>query len=286
MTTTKKFAVIDQELIQRARQATGENSGTSLPFMPIVKVNNKNEIRVIDGETLKANPKKGFLITKKDENDNYANDWFGDELNGVILKPRWRIKSKWTEDNAVNFFSYEFDNFYQQIKIFNKIKGQKQQVIAQGTYKDLCKQFQTEEKNAMGQFKKSFSLFAILYTSIKDGADIIRFEHKIIKDDSWFAYQNSFGPNQTILGCKTNFELMFNETGQIKFWTVQFVKGEPVKIIDYLDQLEKINEGLTAIEQQYNQPKQTQLIQQPTIPILTIEDFNPESEVDVSSIPF
>ena len=193
---TKDKSIIDIELIKKAQQLAGQSQGTIIPFIPIVKINNKTEkkMAIIEGvETeVKVPAKQGFNILRKLEG-NYVEDFWKGDINGVVLKERFMIEKKFNpESKEIQYKSNEFDDWNEQIELYDKMN--KKNIIVEGTYTQLKEKYTTISIDKEGQKKeiKDFSLFVILYINLNMTGEVYRMKLKVTGGENWFTYKNTF----------------------------------------------------------------------------------------------
>jgi len=219
---------LDPDMVKQAKQVSGEFKSNFIPFIPLLQINNKKEKKMVEIDGLKQEVEvpslQGFLLTiKNKETKEYEQKFYSKELSAVILKARYQIRSKF---NVIPpYFSEEFDNWDQIIKVYNR---QSRSIIGEGTYSELKELFKTTDRDLVGRFRKSFELLLVLYLDI-DG-EILRFKSKMSSYNNWFDYKNTFAENDTYVAYKTNFVLKYAREGKIEFWYVAFEKGEMIDL--------------------------------------------------------
>jgi hypothetical protein len=287
LTTSEEKSLIskNQDLINQARQLSGTGQRSSIPFIPTITVNNKETEKeaVVDGmpTMVKVPPKKGFLLTYKNENNEKVKDFLTEELEAVILRVRYQISSK----AMVNprFYSREFDYFSQNINLYDE----NNQVIATGTYKELGKLYETGELNTLGKPKKSFDLQPILYLDIK--GEIYRFRVGNASRSAFFDYMSSFSDNDVVTAYITKFNLTWQDSGQIKFWQLEFERGEEIQLENEILLQKELYKYFNVEELIKNQNTQTEPLE-----IIDIDDDMPktreltkdETDLIIDQIPF
>ena len=271
-----------QELINQAKSLSGNTGGSYVPYIPIITINNKTEEKEaeIDGVLTKVEvpAKEGFNITLKNEDTNEYNvEYYEKELEEVILRVRYSISSK----NKVKprYYSYEFDNFSDNITVYDENKTK----LIEDTYANVKKFFATGELNSLGKPVASFDLQIILYIDIND--EIYRFKLNNASRSNFFDYMKLFGNNDIFTAYKTKFNLKFNDNGTIKFWYAEFEKGEQVdltKEIILQKELKEYFDFSKAIKQPTADTFQpTEVIQSEIV-----EEESKEDEISVDQIPF
>jgi len=273
-------------LVEKARIMSGEStSSNNIPFIPTLKINNTSEIKnvTIGGEEkeVKVLASQGFTITNKIDGE-YRTEFFNDKLEGVALITRYIIKSKYQYDkeNPTSFYtSSEFGTWDENIKVFQNGKQ-----FTSGTYKELKKYFETEELDSMGNKKRSFNLFLLIY--LKVGEEIFKFEWKAGPNNNWFNYLNSFTADETVVGIKTSFELKKATVGDNTFWYATAVKGEKIDLEDSIKKQTEIYHYFNTIKEARQgvkeEPQESQLYTN-NEPVKQIKDSD---DIDVSQIPF
>jgi len=266
--------LVDQNMIDDIRKMSGEFSPNSVPFIPLLKVNNESEKKIvnIDGidQEVDVPPKKGFVIYSKDNNNESQKELFADELNAVILKVRFIISSKFNVQDK--FYSDEFDYFTQKINVMD---SNTKDIIITGTYKELVNNFKTGELNTMGKPKKSFDLKARLYIHILDTDKVYRLEVKGEGLASLFEYKNQFGKDDTYVSYLTKFELESVKQIKVSYWKVNFIKGERINLSKEIPVLKGINSYFDAKTQ-----KSAEVVD-------TVQAFHEDDDViNVDDIPF
>jgi len=275
--TEQKNELMDLETIKMAKAMAGSGGDkVSIPFIPVIRINNKSEEKEveIDGEKklVEVPAKKGFLLKTKDDNGDYKEEYWQEDLSGVILKERYEIQSKYgTEDF---YYSYEFDTWVEPIKVYDKNK----QVLIEGSYSDLKNHFSIEELDSRGNKKKSFELFLVLYLNV-DG-EVKRYRAKMNQNNKWFDYKNEFGTDDTYVAYKTNFELEQKKAGDNKFWVANYVKGEKVNIKEQIDLQKEMLSYMGALKDTFNQGESKETGVQQEVEVLDAEDIN------IEDIPF
>lgn len=276
------------EMVKRAKIVSGESNGIFIPFIPLLKINNKKKITetIIEGKSKKVeiSPEEGFLLTTKNkETKEYEEKFYSKELSGVILKARYQIRSKFKVEPA--YFSNEFDSWNEIVKVYNRSN---REVIMEGSYSELKEAFKIAEKDSRGRNKKSFELFLILYLDLDN--EIFRFKSKMSSYNNWFDYKNLFGENDTYVAYKTNFKLTWIEEGQIGFWYVIFEKGEMVDLETELNLQSQLQAALnlTSIikeKKSYTLPEsQGEIIDDEST--INVDKESKEEQINIDMIPF
>ena len=276
------------EMVKRAKIVSGESNGIFIPFIPLLKINNKKKITetIIEGKSKKVeiSPEEGFLLTTKNkETKEYEEKFYSKELSGVILKARYQIRSKFKVEPA--YFSNEFDSWNEIVKVYNRSN---REVIMEGSYSELKEAFKIAEKDSRGRNKKSFELFLILYLDLDN--EIFRFKSKMSSYNNWFDYKNLFGENDTYVAYKTNFKLTWIEEGQIGFWYVTFEKGEMVDLETELNLQSQSQAALnlTSIikeRKSYTLPEnQSEIIDDEST--INVDEESKEEQINIDMIPF
>ena len=276
------------EMVKRAKIVSGESNGIFIPFIPLLKINNKKKITetIIEGKSKKVeiSPEEGFLLTTKNkETKEYEEKFYSKELSGVILKARYQIRSKFKVEPA--YFSNEFDSWNEIVKVYNRSN---REVIMEGSYSELKEAFKIAEKDSRGRNKKSFELFLVLYLDLDN--EIFRFKSKMSSYNNWFDYKNLFGENDTYVAYKTNFKLTWIEEGQIGFWYVTFEKGEMVDLETELNLQSQLQAALnlTSIikeKKSYTLPEsQGEIIDDEST--INVDEESKEEQINIDMIPF
>lgn len=278
--TEQNTQLIDPKDIMIARQFAGVGQRINIPFIPVIRINNKEEEKEVDVEgekkLVKIPAKKGFLIKIKD-GDEYKEEFYRENLEGVVLKERYELQSKFNIKDR--YYSYEFDNWSEPIKVYDVNHN----VLIEAPYSQLKEHFQTDELDKMGNKKKTFELYLILYLNI-DG-EVKRFRWKMSQNNKWFDYKNSFGED-TYVGYKTKFNLERTTAGDNDFWIVNYEKGEAVNLKEQIELQKQVLSFMGALKQTFNDDDKWQ--QGPSC-----EDGNQvfkgqviEEEVNIEDIPF
>lgn len=238
--------LINPEDIQRAKNLSGENRRVTMPFIPIITINNQKETKEIeiDGEkkTVSVPPKKGFNLIEQIDGQT-VRTFFREELSAGILKIRYKIISKYKQWDPP-FFSFEFDNFNSVIQIRNSLDAQ--QVIAEGTYREIKQKFVSSTPNQMGGAQAAYKLYAMLYLDLDN--QIYRFQWRLGKYNNLFDYLKTFDVNETIVGFKTNFVLRQKKIGDIEFWYAQAERGEKLNLREQLAKQAKLQNLFAAVD--------------------------------------
>jgi len=269
-----------KDLINQARDLAGSFSGNFIPYIPVIGINNKKtekEIEV-DGTMTKVEvpAKEGFNITTKDEKSNqYVVNYYSKTLEAIMLRVRYSVSSK----NKVKprYYSYEFDRFGDVIKVFDENK----KVLIENDYFNIKKRFATGETNSLGKAITSFDLRIIIYVDIN--GEIFRLKLNNSSRSNFFNYVKTFGSNDVFTAYKTKFNLKFNSEGDIKFWFVEFERGEAVdlgKEIPLQRELQKFfnAERLVKAKEELDETDQGVSYVE--------EEIKPDEGINVSQIPF
>ena len=278
---TDEQALVDPALIKQVRETSGESTGLRMPFIPLITINNKSTEKEteIDGkmQKVKIPPEEGFNIKTKEDGE-FVTKFFGKTLEGVVLKERYRIISKWKKNPAPGekYYSFEFDTWDEPIQVFDENNN----VIVEAPYKDLKKEFEINEVDSRGNKQKSFDTILILYVDI-DG-EVNRFQWKMTTDNGWFDYKKGFGQLDTYVAHKTKFNLRQKESGDITYYFVEYEKGDSTDLGKEIELQKSI--------QQYFNVQQASKIKEDieVIPTIQVEETSTKDadEVDVSMIPF
>ena len=275
ITIKESTEVANPQLIKEAQSLSGEDGGTFIPFIPIIRVNKKEKKMVtVEGEEteMMVLPKAGFSVTRKDENTKeYTTEKFADKLEAVVLRVRYRIEEKYDKKNPTKkrFYSFEFDMIDPDIKVFD---GETKTVIAQGNYQSLKNHFQTG-KNESGFPTKSFNLIMVMYINT-EGEDVYRFERNVTQNDAWYNYRNSFPRDDTFVAYKTKFVLTKETFGTVEFWKLTFKKGESVDLAKAIKLQKEINKFFFVSQSVKEQPKED-------LPVIQLEEeINPAAPTE------
>lgn len=273
--------LMDPKDIREARMFAGSGDRVNIPYIPVIRINNKKEEKeaIVDGQkqVIEIPAKKGFLIKVK-KGDEYVETYLSETLEGVILKERYEIQSKHGLEKS--YYSYEFDTWTEPVKVFDQNKN----LIIEAPYGKLKDHFATEEKDSKGNSKKTFELYLVLYLNI-DG-EVRRFKWKMSQSNKWFDYKNSFGSEDTYVGYKTKFVLEQAKAGDIKFWIANYEKGDRVDLREQI-KLQKEVLGFTqTVKNIYNNEDKWQQGPITDYSRQDIIDVNSEEEVSIEDIPF
>jgi len=267
------------EAIAKSMALSGQAAGTRIPFIPILKINNTKEIKqvAVDGvmQEVEVSAKKGFKLTRKD-GDSYQETLLEGDLSGIILKERFFIQKKWKEDDPFPFKSREFDDWSQQIEVFD---SKTSATIFTGTYDEIKAKFSSQ--NEEGETVRTYGLFVVLYLNV--GGEVMRLQAKMSGNNPWFEYKGTFGENEPWAGILTHFKLEQVETGKIKFWAISYEKGEAVDLAKNLDLQIEISKFFKAVKE----ATETKPFDQAPVP--TDDDYIPqdtEKDINLASIPF
>lgn len=288
--------VEEQELIKEARYMTGEANRSALPQAKIITINNVSKEIEVDGRLVTPRPEQTFICQEKDV---ATEEWkisenFGPVLKGVILAVRYQVISKHKVEPA--YKSFEFgDTRRDNIRIFTGTYKQPQYIFT-GSYDAVKQAFATKEIDSMGNFKKSFDLFAFVYMEVND--KLYKFKTKLTMGNGLFNYLGSFGENETYLAIQTVLNLEWQEvSASVKFWQAKYSRGERHgNLKKYLEMFKELQDLFIFIDNKSNNNKANK--QQfatntnkdnydPSVPI-GIEDFTekPTKEISVDEIPF
>lgn len=287
----------EQELLNEARQATGEGQRQKYPSAPKVKLDNVKIKKIVDGEELEGKPLQRFIHVHK-EGEEWVTDDLGYPLTGVILKVRRYIKEKFDEKNPTKqrFESFEYTQG-DPIRVYVGTKKEPT-IIFHGTEDECVNEFATGEVNKIGKPKVSYEKYALIYMLVSfPGAEepkLIKFETKIsVQDHALWPYLFSFGENDTFLGYKTVITCEWVEySSTVKAWKPLFTKGEKVDLkqsLSYLKELNKlfdIMDGKVRVAQGEQIPMPED--EPPMLDAPSIDDYSqPEpEEIRVEDIPF
>ena len=221
-------------------------------YIPTIKLNNSDK-------TLKkwGIPLGNFFLTQK-KNDVEQVDNLGLDINGVILKTSYSVKSKYDPDGRVSFFSREFDNFFEDT--ITVLDGKEKNVIFEGSYKQWKEENQVVSKRGN---QNDFVLQVHLYI-LKDGnfedPKVYRLTFTGKSMSNWFTYSNGdkqagiesiyaqgIQPHSAIHHF-TSWEGMTPKSE--KYWAIEFSFG----LVLNLESLKKV------VEMQRELDKQIQLI--------------------------
>jgi hypothetical protein len=296
LTTKQESGLADPNLVREARSLTGEGGGIRIPFIPIIRVNNKKvkEKAIIGGKETEVEilPDASFTVTRKDNNSGaYSSNKFCEApIEATPLRIRYRIQEKFDQKNPTKrlFYSYEFDMIQPLIQVFDGASGK---VIAEGNYKDLKAKFKTGESDE-GFDQKSFDLMMVMYIDLE--GEVYRLERKVTMNDEWYKYSNTFGTNDTFVAYKTRFNLEKEKVGTNEFWKLSFERAEKVDLKKELELQKEINKFFDITQYVRAGKSLPPMSQTEEIPVIQIEEeLNPTapdpSEVLDSSgvaIPF
>jgi hypothetical protein len=266
------------ELIRQAQALSGASGYNSVPFIPIITINNKTTEKetLVDNvlTTVVVPARKGFNITTKNDQNVRQTDFYAEELTATILRIRYTISSK----NKVSprFYCREFDRFDEIIKVYDE----NNQVILEGNYAELKRNFATGELNSVGKPKVAFDLIVILYISIDGSIYKLRLNNASRSD--LFDYLKTFSQEDVFTAYKTKFNLEYNQEGSIKFWHVKFERGESVDLAPEIE-LQKELQKYFAIASAIKTPDYSQ----PEIPDENVIEYDkPSDEIKINQIPF
>jgi len=226
---TQEVSKYDPDQVKKARARSGESTGTYIPFVPILEINNKTTKKtvVIDGEDTEVEvpAAKGWNITTRNpETKEYKKELFIDDLDAVVLKDRFMIESKYKKDpTAIHYRTDEFDSFDEKITVYNK-KNRKE-IIIEGSYAEVRDNFTSDD--GKGKKIKDYDLYVILYIHHQD--EVYRAKIKMTTDNNWFEYKNAFNDSETYVGIKTKLDLI-QKTGEITYWHINFERGDVVDL--------------------------------------------------------
>lgn len=280
-----QLIVEDEETLKAARAETGESGRMQFPQAKTITINNRSKEVEINGQLVTPRPEETFVISTRDKTSGeYTDEHLGATLTGVVLKVRYQMFSKYKVDPR--YLSFEFgDTRRDLVKVFTGTYKDPQ-IIFYGSYADAKTEFATEEKDSMGNFKKSFDLFAMLYMDI--GGSPYKLKVKLTKGCGLFDYLSTFGENESYLGYETEVTLRWNEvTSSVKFWEPEFKRGKKVDLKHYLDVLKDLNKFFDIIDGKTNMPT-APIRSEISAPMDPTDDYSqPEPEdIDISQIPF
>lgn len=285
-------AVANPEEVQRAREMTGEKK-PFMPFVPTLRVNSLWGDKEVDDQKVKVQPEKFFILNQKnEESGEFETSKVEVPISGVILKYRNQIikfKQKVEGGYTIDFKSKEFDSdvFINRspIVLYRNMGKPEEEIVAEGSYQELCKLYETGEKNSFGKPRKSFSLTTVIYLwigSLEKGK-LVKIEAKTKKD--LIDYRNSFGEDETHVGVETMFDLEWRESqGEAKDrWDIVYTRGEPVNLGEYLTKVEGLVSALnilSSIKAGSSAAEGEIVEEQPA------QEAPPSEEIQVEQIPF
>ena len=279
---TEETALIDPSLIKQVRETSGESTVSKMPFIPLITINNKSTEKEVEIEgkitKVKVPPEEGFNVKTK-EGEEIVTNFYGKTLEGVVLKERYRIISKWKKNPAPGekYYSFEFDTWDEPIQVYDD----NHQIITEAPYKALKKEFEINEVDSRGNKGKSFDTMLILYLDI--GGEVFRFQWKMTSDNGWFDYKNGFGQADTYVAHKTKFNLHQKQNGDITYYWVEYEKGDSTDLAKEIEMQKDIQQYFNA--QKVTKARDEDIEVLPTILVEKPEQAKVE-EVDVESIPF
>lgn len=277
LTTKPEQNLVNQDIIRKAQSLSSGYSGVRIPFIPTIKVNNKKEKKEmeVDGkmQIVELPAKKGFLITQKTD-QGYETNFYKEELEAVILRERYKVRSKYKVEPA--YFSFEFDRWDEIIPIMLQETKDK---ITKGTYTQLRDYFSTEEKDSRGRPKKTFDLFLVLYLDI-DG-EIKRFEQKMTSYNNWFDYKGSFGSNDVFVAYKTKFNLKESAEGEIKFWYTNLERGDNANLAEEIKLQKEIQQFFNIVDTASNPQETIEEVEE----VKEVKEVESD-EVNLADVPF
>lgn len=239
--TTNETGVtaFDPEAVRESQRLSGQTSYNSIPFIPIIEVNNKKEKRTveIDGvaKEVELEAEKGFIITRRNDKE-YTKDFIAGNIAGIILKERFQI-DKSGKKGEFQYKSDEFDGWDEVVRVYNK--SNRKETVVEGTYKQIKESLTTT--NNKGESKKDFDLFAILYINLEGTGEVFRLRVKLTLSNKWFDYKNSFGKDEPWAGYMTHFNLEQETFGDNTFWHFVFERGQQVNLSEQLAIQKEIN---------------------------------------------
>jgi hypothetical protein len=281
-----------QEDIDASQSIAGQSKSMSIPFVPIVTINNKKtkKMATIDGveQEVEVPAKKGFLMLKKDEEGQMIEDFLSGDISGVILKERFMIEKKYVKDEN-QYRSDEFDGWDSHIQLYEK--GKRGNIIFEGQYSDIRDNFtNTDDK---GKKTKDYDLFVMLYVNLEASGTIVRIKLKMTSDNGWFDYKNSFENNEPWAGFMTHFNLIEKKVGDITYWHIMFERGEITNFKEQLNLQKELNKFFSFIapikKKNNNEIVYEVDVTQPKVKDTEFEfpeEGIQENEVNVDDIPF
>jgi len=172
---SEEKAVVDQSVIDQLNKNGGVNR-VNLPFIPIIRVNNTKK----DGQ---PEADQVFTIAKRNEKGDFVVENFEKEFDMRPFKVRYRVDKKYKKadtSGVPNFKSFEFDTFFEDIKLtFQK------EVFETMKYKEF------KEK-----YKDNYVLYTIVYFYIDD--IVYRLEVKGSSRTAVWDYMKEFGSSDSM----------------------------------------------------------------------------------------
>ncbi len=153
-------------------------------YVPTIQLNNSDKTFKKHGIAL-----GNFFLREKKNQEEIITD-MGKAIDGVILKVSYSIKSVFDPDKQVNYYSREFDNFFEDT--ITVIDGNSKEILYEGDYKQWKEENQIISKRGN---RNDFNLNVHLYI-LKDGfvegvePRVYRLTFKGRSMSEWFAYTN------------------------------------------------------------------------------------------------
>ena len=231
MSKTKDL-VSNNEFIQDLLAMTGEsNQAPRNPFIPTFEVNNaQNEKEVeIEGkkQIVKLDPEKLFMLTEQNENGEYIKTSGVPSIEGVIIKIRYSLSKKYSEqDKSPFFYSPEFDTFFENVTLISN----KEEI------------FTSSYKKFKEEYAERYILWLIAYILVDDTVYKLK-----VKGSSrgaiWDYIKKTRGEGGHLVTQKTLFGIETNTEKQLHYNVMTIDKVENGKVD--LQKCSDVLKGLT-----------------------------------------
>lgn len=156
-------------------------------YIPTIKLNNSDKTFKKSGIAL-----GNFFLREKKGQEEFITD-LGEAIKGVILKVSYSIKSIYDPKQMTNYYSYEFDNFFEDtITVIDSTakKGEEGYIMFEGSYKEWKDGNQIVSSRGN---KNDFELNVHLYILVDGNFDDPKVQRLTFKGRSmseWFTYTN------------------------------------------------------------------------------------------------
>ena len=242
----------DQQLA-KMRDRSGEGDSKPFPFVPVVEVDNHSEEEMVRGRKVPVLCEPNFVMTSKNENDEYIKEPIGDVINGTIILVRYMVEKKWSETDTTPYYrSFEFDPAaFQNPDIQVIIKQAGEEVFA-GSY---------------GEFKAAYAeryiLSAILYVADEIDGKLVRFKLKGVSRSAYWDYAKLFKRPDTVSAHKTKFSIATVSEGGKNYNHIVFNdEGE----IDNLENVDRMQTELHEVFDRFIKKNETVRVEAEIVP--------------------
>jgi len=240
-TNSVELAISD---LSEIKKLTGESSAVSLPYAPIIKVNNKKA---------DSGLKTKFITVNKD-GQNYETVDFADEFTAQVLLVRYFVSEPYKKDQKPTWYSREFDDFtFDTITVFDSDSDNEKW---KGSYFDFKKKYSSYDGDG-NKVKSLYNFTVSVYLLVQGG--LYRLHLSGSSRTAWFDFTKTFSRNETWLQIPVTFSTRVcteEEQGSLDNpWNiVEMKKEEPVSVEELNENVKKVTELKGILRQLSNTP--------------------------------